>query len=242
MAKSLKIYPKQEVPVQAETAVEGFDSRNKKKYYFTETFLRRIVVIIVRFIFLFIARIQYHGVENLPREGPVVLAANHLTNFDVFPMQLILPRPLFFIGKEELFRNPIMDWALRQLGAFPVYRGAHDEWAIQHALEVLEHGQVLAIFPEGKRSKGIGLRPAKSGAARLALGANCPIVPVAVHGTQYMLRHFPHRSHVRIIVGKPIYPKPEESQLALTDRIMYTIADMLPPESRGVYSKRPPGF
>ena len=88
------------------------------------------------------------------------------------------------MGKAELFKHPALDWLLRQLGGFPVNRGAHDEWAMQHARGVLEHGQVLGIFPEGRRNRGSGLQQAKTGAARLAIEAGCQIVPVALQGTE----------------------------------------------------------
>jgi 1-acyl-sn-glycerol-3-phosphate acyltransferase len=172
----------------------------------------------------------------------VVLASNHLTNIDVFPIQFALKRTIFFMGKEELFRNPALDWALRQLGGFPVYRGANDAWAIRHAERVLEHGLVLGIFPEGTRNKGQGLRPAKTGAARLALKLDCPIVPMAVHGTQYLFRNFPKRIPVKISIGEPIYAEHGETVLNLTDRMMFALADMLPPEARGAYRYRPAGF
>jgi 1-acyl-sn-glycerol-3-phosphate acyltransferase len=135
-----------------------------------------------------------------------------------------------------------MDWLLRQLGGFPVYRGERDQWAIRHAQKVLGRGRVLGIFPEGKRSKGKGLHAAKTGAAHLARGANCPIVPVAVHGTHLIARRFPRRSQVFIHIGKPIYPQEDESPLELIDRIMFSLADMLPAELRGIYASRPPGF
>jgi 1-acyl-sn-glycerol-3-phosphate acyltransferase len=128
------------------------------------------------------------------------------------------------------------------LGSFPVERGTHDEWAINHALKVLEHGQVLGIFPEGKRNKGLGLRPAKTGAARLALAANCPIVPLAVDGTQRLFHRFPRRTRVRATLGDPVYPQANETALALTDRMMFTLAGLLPPKQRGVYAQHPPGF
>ncbi len=218
------------------------DPRDRQKYFFHETRFRRFAVAVIRFGFWFIGKRSYTGVENLPVEGPVVLVANHLTNFDVFPMQFGLPRTLFFMAKSELHENPLLDAFLRYCGAFPVFRGEKDQWAIRHAERVLEHGQVLAIFPEGTRSKGRGLRAAKTGAARLALHAQCPIVPVAVTGTHQMFTHFPHRTHIAITVGAPLTPEPHESALALTDRIMFTIAAMLPPELRGVYAEHPTGF
>jgi 1-acyl-sn-glycerol-3-phosphate acyltransferase len=146
------------------------------------------------------------------------------------------------MGKEELFRNPAMDVLLRHLGGFPVHRGGGDEWALMHAEKLLQHGQMLGMFPEGTRSRGKGLRLAKTGVARLALAMNCPVVPMALHGPQYMFARFPHRTHIRISIGEPIHPQPRETPVGLTDRMMFTLAEMLPPELRGVYRFRPPGF
>lgn len=218
------------------------DPREQKTYFFHATLTRRIVIALLRGAFSFAIDRKTSGVENLPSEGPVIVAANHLTTYDVFPLQFSLPRPIFFMGKEELFRNSTMDWLLRRLGGFPVQRGAKDEWAMTHAQKVLEHGQALGMFPEGTRSKGRGLGPAKTGVARLAQEVNCPIVPVALHGPQYMFRHFPRRTRVSITIGEPIFPQPGETHLGLTDRLMFQLAGMLPPESRGVYRYQPPGF
>jgi 1-acyl-sn-glycerol-3-phosphate acyltransferase len=189
-----------------------------------------------------VLKIEIEGLEHLPPEGSIILVSNHLTNYDVFPMQMMIERPLFFMAKAELHRNPIMDAALRSLGAFPVNRGQRDEWAIRHALEVLEHGQVLALFPEGTRSKGKGLKSGKTGAARMALQANCPIVPLGVIGTHQMFKSFPQRTLVQMRMGAPLYPLSDESTLGLTDRLMFAIAALLPAELRGVYTQKPAGF
>jgi 1-acyl-sn-glycerol-3-phosphate acyltransferase len=223
-------------------AEDRADPRHQKTYYLRVTPLRTLVTAILRQIFKLITISEVKGIENLPSSGPVIVAANHLTNFDVFPLQFALPRPIFYMGKEELFRNSFMDWFLRQLGAFPVYRGAQDAWAIDHAEKVLRHSLVLGIFPEGSRSKGRGLRPAKTGAARLAHSMHCPIVPIAIHGTQYIFRKFPQRAKIYITVGSPLHPQPGETHLALTDRTMFAMAEMLPPEGRGVYAYHPSGF
>jgi 1-acyl-sn-glycerol-3-phosphate acyltransferase len=218
------------------------DPRDQKTYWFRMTALRRVVTFILKAAFWLFTTSQVEGVENLPRQAGVILAANHLTNFDVFILQFALPRPIFYMGKAELFQNPIMDWVFRQLGSFPVYRGERDEWAIRHAERVLAHGQVLGMFPEGTRSRGKGLRTAKTGVARLAQTCNCPIVPVALHGPQYMFRHFPRRTRIHITVGQALYPQPGETTLNLTDRMMFALAEMLPPEARGVYRYHPTGF
>lgn len=218
------------------------DPRDQKKFVFHATIVRHLTIAFLKIIVPLLMKRQISGTENLPSEGPVVLAANHLTNYDVFPIQLCLPRPLFFMAKAELHKNPLLDAYLRQLGAFPVNRGSGDEWALNHAREVLDHNQVLAIFPEGTRSKGKGLRPAKTGAARFALYAHCPIIPVTITGTEQMLKQFPKRTAITIQIGEPIYPEKGENALALTDRLMFTMAEMLPSKLRGVYAERPAGF
>lgn len=222
-----------------DTPTELADPREKKRYYFDYTTFRRVLTPTIQLLFKTIAVIHSSGTEHLPKRGAVILAGNHLTNFDVFPMQFSIERPIFFMAKSELHQNLIMDPILRHLGAFPVQRGQRDEWAMQHAQRVLEHGSVLGMFPEGTRSKGKGLRPAKTGAARLALAVNCPLIPVALTGTHQMFTNFPRRSHIHITFGSPIFPHHNENSLALTDRLMFALAAMLPPELRGAYAERP---
>lgn len=218
-----------------EAVGELTDPRERKRYYFKKPLAGHAITAGLQMGFDLFAVRRVQDVENLPATGPAILIANHMTNFDVIPIQVGVPRTIFFMGKEELFRNPALDWALRQLGGFPVCRGAGDEWAMNHAKKVLRHGQVLGIFPEGTRSKGQGLARARSGAARLALACNAPIVPMGLHGTQYMLRQFPRRTPVWARLGPPIYPRADESPQELTQRMMMALAALLPPESRGVY-------
>jgi 1-acyl-sn-glycerol-3-phosphate acyltransferase len=218
------------------------DVRDQKKYVFQRTAFRIIIVGSLRTFLPAIIKVEVKGLENIPKSGPLILASNHLTNYDVFPMQMKIRRPLFFMAKSELHKNPILDAALRSLGAFPVHRGKRDQWALDHAVKVLEHNQVLAMFPEGTRSKGRGLRAGKTGVARLAIKTGCPILPVAIDGSQKMFNNFPRRTTISIIIGPPIHQTQGESTLGLTDRLMFKIAEMLPVELRGVYAKKPIGF
>ena len=215
--------------------------RDLKTYQFKLTSFRRIATVSLKLLFKGFTIIHAEGTSNLPVEGPVILVSNHLSVYDMFPIQFVLPRPLFYMAKDELHQNAILDPILRQLGSFPVKRGTRDTWAMDHAAKVLAHGQVLAMFPEGTRSRK-GLRTGKSGAARLAILEKCPIVPVALEGTQVMFSSFPSRQRVNIKMGELLFPEPGETILALTDRMMFTLADMLPLELRGVYTEHPPGF
>jgi 1-acyl-sn-glycerol-3-phosphate acyltransferase len=218
------------------------DHRDQKTYYTGMTPFRRILQPLLLGGFRLLTRFAVSGAGQMPASGPVILAANHLTNYDVFFLQAAIRRPIFFMGKEELFRRPAMDWGLRQLGGFPVYRSQGDEWALRQAGRVLRAGQVLGMFPEGSRSKGKGLRPAKTGVARLALAAACPIVPVALFGTQHMFKGVSRRTLITVTFGEPLYPEPRESALGLTDRYMFRLAELLPAELRGAYRVQPQGF
>lgn len=222
--------------------VTFLDPRDKLHFAFQSTPFRKFVVLVLGNLFKLIMDLKVEGAENLPSDGAVVLAANHVTNFDVFPMQLSIPRPIFFMAKSGLFKYPILEAALRDVGAFPVYRGEKDEWALRHAARVLENRQILGMFPEGTRSKGKGLSVAKTGSARLALDANCPIVPMAVIGTDSFFKSFPRRTPVTIKLLPPILPKPGETPLSLMDRVMFALAKELPNDMRGVYAEAPMGF
>ncbi len=224
------------------TEVTFFDPRDKTRFVFHATLFRKFAIFVFRSLFRLVMNLRVEGLENFPLDGAVVLTANHVTNFDVLPMQFSLSRPIFFMGKASLFKIPVLEIAYRELGAFPVNRGEKDEWALRHAAKVLANGQTLGMFPEGTRSKGRGLSVAKTGSARLALDAGCPIVPMAVIGTDKFFKRFPRRTDVTIRILPPILPKPGESPLALMDRVMFALADGLPKDMRGVYTEIPNGF
>jgi 1-acyl-sn-glycerol-3-phosphate acyltransferase len=104
-------------------ATPAVDPRDKKKFYFTDTPQRRLLLAFARSLFRVVMELEVVGLENFPRDSAVILAANHVTSFDVFPMQFALPRPIFFMGKAELFKNPLLDVLIRNLSGFPVNRG-----------------------------------------------------------------------------------------------------------------------
>jgi 1-acyl-sn-glycerol-3-phosphate acyltransferase len=149
-------------------------------------------------------RLRARGVENLP-EGGFVLAANHTSNFDPWPLALPLfpRRQVRFMAKSELF-NPVLKPILVGGGAFPVRRGEADVDAIHRAVELVEEGQIVVMFPEGTRRKK-GLRKkyearAHTGTARIALTADVPLVPAAIKGTDRLTRLGP----LQVAYGPPI--------------------------------------
>ena len=213
------------------------DRRFKTSYPIEETTFHRVLVATIKAIFKSLMKMEVTGMENLPKKGAVIVAANHVTNMDIFPMQLALNRPIFFMGKAELFQNSLVHYLFRNLGAFPVYRGERDEWAFQHSLRLLHAGQVLGMFPEGTRSRGRGLKVAKTGAARLSIDVQCPLIPMSIDGSQRFFKGFPRRNQVTIIIGEEILPEKGELPISLTDRLMFQMARNLPVELRGVYAE-----
>jgi 1-acyl-sn-glycerol-3-phosphate acyltransferase len=105
------------------------DPRPALEYPLYETRLHKLMVWLARRVFRLVMNLQVSGRENLPAAGAAVVAVNHLVTFDVFPVQLALPRMVFYMGKAELFQIGIVHTIFRQMGAFPVYRGEHDTWA-----------------------------------------------------------------------------------------------------------------
>lgn len=213
------------------------DPRLNNNYPLEETKFHKGVVFLIRLLFKGVMQLEVSGLNNIPENGAFILAGNHVTNLDIFPMQLAINRPIFFMGKAELFKNPLIHYLFRNLGAFPVFRGERDEWALMHSKRILNSGQVLGMFPEGTRSRGHGLKVAKTGAARLAIDLDCPIIPIGIDGSHTFFKHFPHRNPVRIRIGEPIYPNSHELPIGLTDRVMYQLAQLLPQELRGVYGE-----
>jgi 1-acyl-sn-glycerol-3-phosphate acyltransferase len=150
-------------------------------------------------------RLRARGQENLPTEGGFVLAANHWSNLDPWPLGLpLFPRRyLRFMAKSELFWFPLGP-IITAGGAFPVHRGESDAQAIATAVDLCRAGHVVVMFPEGtRRRKGLRKKHEArwhSGAARIALEADVPLVPAAISGTAQLARLAP----LRVAYGPPV--------------------------------------
>ena len=168
-------------------------------------------------------RLRAEGVENVPKEGGFVLAANHVSNFDPWPLGVPLfpHRYLRFMAKAELFWWPLGP-LIRSGGAFKVRRGEGDVEAIKQAIELVRAGHAVVMFPHGTRQrKGLvkKYRPrSHSGAARIALAAGAPLVPAAIAGTDRLLR----LGRLRVRYGKPLDLDGLDARAA-TERLMAEI-------------------
>lgn len=158
--------------------------------------------------------VRVEGAEHIPETGAVILAPNHKSNFDPPIVGVAVKnRVVHYMAKEELFKNPIFAWILRQFGAFPVKRGSVDRIAIRRAVKELKEGNMLGIFPEGTRIQREGLGRFHSGMASLAFMTGTPILPVAVIGTIPLPKK---KEPIVVLIGKPI---PVEKQKAEDDKV-----------------------
>jgi glycerol-3-phosphate dehydrogenase (NAD(P)+) len=166
-------------------------------------------------------RLERHGRENIPRSGPVILAANHRSFLDPFIVGVCLRRPVYFVAKQELFEKRWQAWILNALGAFPIRRGESDEESMATAKAILARGDAVVIFPEGTRIRHGSLGRAKRGVGRLALESGAPVVPIAVAGTENVRRGWVIRpAKVKARCGRPLtFPSVEKASPSLAARV-----------------------
>jgi len=144
--------------------------------------LKAILTPILRLLF----RIRVEGADNLPDDGPVIVASNHLSFLDSIFIPLVIRRRVTFVAKAEYFDSWKTKWFFSAVGQIPVRRegGSAGERALASALDVLRDGGVFGIYPEGTRSRDGDLHRGHTGVARLALRSGAPIVPVGLVGTR----------------------------------------------------------
>jgi 1-acyl-sn-glycerol-3-phosphate acyltransferase len=193
--------------------------------------------------FRFFARIEAKGLENIPRSGPCLLALNHLSMADAPLLLTLLARRTIVLAVDELKRFAVLNWFVSDMGqAIYVKRNELDEESLKQALRVLEAGGLLAVGPEGRRSNTGSLLRGRTGIAYLATQADVPVVPLVAWG-QEKWRQIPttfRRLPIQVRAAPPIRfpsgPTPPDLLRQYTDRIMTVLAELLPPEYRGVYA------
>jgi 1-acyl-sn-glycerol-3-phosphate acyltransferase len=195
------------------------------------------------------------GTENVPEEGPAILASNHLSYSDWLFMPLVIPRRVTFVAKAEYFTTPgIKGWLQKTFfsgaGQVPIDRasGTAAAGAIATGLKILESGELFGIYPEGTRSGDGRLYRGRTGVARMALEAKVPVIPVAVVGTDIVAppgKVFGRYGRPHVKFGKPLdfsrYEGLEDDRFVLrsiTDEIMYEIMELSGQEYVDIYSTK----
>jgi 1-acyl-sn-glycerol-3-phosphate acyltransferase len=202
-------------------------------------------------------RLKVEGaLDEIPRDGPLIIAANHASNLDAVVLgSWLMPklgRRIHWLGKKELFDWPIVGWIAAHGGVHPVDRSGADVEAFRLAKRILDEGQVLFVFPEGTRSADGALHEGRDGVAVLALRTGAPILPVGIGGSSGVWprgQKLPHPGgHVTVRIGHAFrladeLPDGIDRKAAkglATDLIMRRIAELLPEGQRGVYGGSAP--
>ena len=193
-----------------------------------------------------LAHVSREGFENLPPQGPYIIAANHLSMLDVPLLLSLLPTRAIIMAKRELRKSRFLNWFLSDLGqTIFVEPNEADEESLRNALQVLQSGGVVGLAPEGARSRTGTLIKGRTGVAYLAIKANVPVIPVAAWGQESWRSSLRkgHRMRISVRVGVPLrFASESSSPDALrrcTDQVMSAIANLMPHEYRGVYAGSP---
>jgi 1-acyl-sn-glycerol-3-phosphate acyltransferase len=214
------------------------------------TMLRAVLKPVSRIVFL----PDVHGAGHVPRRGPVILAANHVSFLDSFLIPLMTPRPVSFLAKQEYFEpgGGPKQWMSRtiltSIDAIPVERGGFRaaQESLEAALRVLEAGGAFGIHPEGSRSRDGRLYRGRTGVAWLALASGAPVVPVSIRGTERIQpvgARFPRPGRVTVRFGAPLrFTPPADgrqgpARRAATDQIMAAIATLSGQPVTGEYNE-----
>jgi 1-acyl-sn-glycerol-3-phosphate acyltransferase len=195
---------------------------------------------------------RVEGLENVPRQGGVLVVGNHCSNLDPLFVGYAVGhrtgRLLHFMAKEEMRRWPVIGFLARHAGVFFVRRGEGDRGAQRVGLQLLETGNMVGVFPEGTRSRDGQFREGRAGAALLAMRTGVPVLPVGIAGTHRIFpghSRWPHRSRVTVSIGRTfVLPSmtdglDRDALRHATELMMRSIAELLPPEQRGRWGSQP---
>lgn len=205
---------------------------------------RRIVKSILQFLIWLLLRLEVKGVENIPSEGAVILAISHTNFLDPVLAMAVCPRPVEAVSKIENLRLLFFGPLIWLYGVISIRRGEVDRRALRAAVEVLRHGEVLLLAPEGTRSGVERLQKARNGLAYVAARTDALIVPVGIIGVESFWPNLIRlrRTPVEIALGRPFRfvargrPVDRQALAQMTTEAMYQLAATLPPECRGRYA------
>lgn len=196
-------------------------------------FFYRLSWISSKFVFSIVFRGKIIGKENVPKAGGFILASNHKAYVDPPFLGTCADREMNYMAKDALFKNKFISWVITHVNARPVKRGGFDRKAIETSIKVLKSGQGIVIFPEGTRSKTDDFLPARPGVGKIAIEAQCLIVPAYIHSSNSLWHSFIGKKKLVIACGVPLtvewisqFSADKESYYKISERIMEEIAKL----------------
>ncbi|MBP2069601.1 MULTISPECIES: 1-acyl-sn-glycerol-3-phosphate acyltransferase [Anaerococcus] len=178
-------------------------------------FLRVFVKVFIRPLF----RLELRGTENLPEDNGFILCANHWSNWDPVFIAIMMTWPIRFMGKKELFTNPLLGGFLRKLGVFPINREGRDLKSMKYAIGLVNDNQTLGIFPEGTRVDEISRSNLKEGVSYIALKAKCDLVPIEIISSYKPFQKTIIKINKPIKIDQYLSLKSKEAMKDITDEI-----------------------
>ena len=169
------------------------------------------------------------GSDHVPKTGPLIVVANHASDFDPPLLSCSVRRPVSYMAKEELFQVPVLNQAIRLYGAYPVKRGSADRSAIREALKQLDQGWAVGIFLQGTRTRDGRIPDPKIGAALIAAKAQAPLLPVSLWGSHRVFKKgspVPRPVPLTIRIGEPIAP-PVSTKRQELERVTDSCAEVI---------------
>jgi 1-acyl-sn-glycerol-3-phosphate acyltransferase len=214
----------------------------RPKQRFDHILTHHLLGVLLRLLFRLYGRWKVIGVENVPKTGAAIFAANHASYVDP-PLgwaALYGYRQVWGIARDDLWKKRLVGYLLDSIGVFPVKRNSADRAMFRRALDLLAHGEAVGLFPEGTRTRDGKLQPAQPGVALLVQKSGAPLIPVALLGTYAM---FPmhaqkfRRVPLKVVFGKPMIFGPNAAREEITAQLMEAIAALM---SAGGVPTEPP--
>lgn len=165
---------------------------------------------IAQVLFTLLFRYQARGLEHVPSTGPALLLVNHQSYLDPLLLGLPMKRPVSMLARKNLFEIPLLGRIVKTLYGLPIDRESPGTGAIREILHRLDHGFLIAIFPEGTRSSGIKLGPIRPGFISILRRAEVPVIPVGIAGADRAMPRgsmLPRPRRLRVVFGEPVFPE-----------------------------------
>jgi len=208
------------------------------KWYEKATYrILHVVLVAIAKVWL---RAEIIGKENVPKNGPFVLAPVHRSNIDFLLAALVRPNRMRYMGKASIWKYPTLGRFFSMLGAFPVHRGTADRESLRTCMRIIENGESLVMFPEGTRKEGPKVAELFDGPAFVAARTGVPIVPIGIGGSSQAMplgAKFIKPRKIVMVIGEPVTPPTGDGTGRVKRRVVREMTDLLSERLQALYDE-----